>query len=542
MSTASPTAHTAGTGPTATVPTLRTLLDGRRQEGRTFSPDEAVAVIVPLCLDLKERHERGERLHVHPSSVAPGADGLARLAPALARAAADPRDRACMAPELRRTHQPGDARASVFAVGAMLYEMLIGEAVGPGMRRPRDIDPSVPAHMEELIAKCLVSDSAHRPDDLGALASAMYHVAPAKSIHPPEVSERVLDESAQMDVDVSLSLVPPPSMTPGAPGGAFGTAAQVVIPPSTRLPSAQSVGAGGAAFTDPLAPTLIQHPPPAGITNPTRELAELKARLEADPRPRYVVNKDRMDHGPFTAVELLQQIASHQFVAEHGLRDELSGQSLPIGEWPEFAPFAEQAGLHRQITEEKKEVAKVVQAEKKAGVAKLAIGATVVLVLGGALAAWVVAKRGERSDEVSVSDDPSVAGVDVSGNIKGGKRGGGGGRGGAGGGGGGGPGGMSYEAAIASNNEQIQMGAKTGPDLSDAQLAAPMKNAAFIDACGAPSNMKVTVKVAVKMGRAVGVSVYTNPSQPSVASCIDRHVRGLSWPSNPKMDSFTTSY
>jgi len=69
-----------------------------------------------------------------------------------------------------------------------------------------------------------------------------------------------------------------------------------------------------------------------------------------------------------------------------------------------------------------------------------------------------------------------------------------------------------------------------------------MRNAAFISGCGAPDSMKVTVKVAVKNGRAVGVSVYTNPPNAAVASCVDRHVRGLGWPPNPKMDSFTTTY
>lgn len=102
---------------------------------------------------------------------------------------------------------------------------------------------------------------------------------------------------------------------------------------------------------------------------------------------------------------------------------------------------------------------------------------------------------------------------------------------------------MSYEQAMASNNQEISMGGgKAGPDLTDAQLSAPMRNAAFISGCGAPDSMKVTVKVAVKNGRAIGVSVYSNPSNASVAACVDRHVRGLGWPSNPKMDSFTTTY
>jgi hypothetical protein len=69
-----------------------------------------------------------------------------------------------------------------------------------------------------------------------------------------------------------------------------------------------------------------------------------------------------------------------------------------------------------------------------------------------------------------------------------------------------------------------------------------MRNGAFVGECGAPDGMKATVKVAIKMGRPVGVSVYTSPSDPDVAGCIDRYVRTFSWPSNAKMDLFTTTY
>jgi len=105
-----------------------------------------------------------------------------------------------------------------------------------------------------------------------------------------------------------------------------------------------------------------------------------------------------------------------------------------------------------------------------------------------------------------------------------------------------GPAGPTYEAAIASNNQQVVIGEKSGPDLTDAQLAGPMHNGAFVGECGAPDRMKVTVKVAIKMGRPVGVSVSTSPSDPDIAGCIDRYVRTFSWPSSHKMDSFVTTY
>lgn len=105
-----------------------------------------------------------------------------------------------------------------------------------------------------------------------------------------------------------------------------------------------------------------------------------------------------------------------------------------------------------------------------------------------------------------------------------------------------GPAGPTYEAAIASNKQEITMGGKREPDLTDAQIAGPMRNGSFVGECGAPDSMKVIVKVAIRMGHAAGVSVSTSPPDPDIAGCIDRYVRTFSWPSSSKMDSFTTTY
>ena len=249
-----------------------------------------------------------------------------------------------------------------------------------------------------------------------------------------------------------------------------------------------------------------------------------------------------MDHGPFSAVELLQQIATNSFTSDHLLRDELSGQTHPIKDWEQFAPFAEQSALKREIVAEAKEVQRVVQAEKKGTAAKSTIAIAVVGAIIAGAAIWFVTVRGFRKDDVEVADDPNALDLNYDGGVHGGARHGGRHGGGGGGGGGGFSGGMSYEAAIASNNTQVNIGQASGPDLTDSQLAGPMRNASFLGSCGAPSSMKVTVRVAIKMGHAVGVSVYTNPANNQIAACVDRSVRGLAWAVNAKMDSFTTTY
>jgi hypothetical protein len=82
---------------------------------------------------------------------------------------------------------------------------------------------------------------------------------------------------------------------------------------------------------------------------------------------------------------------------------------------------------------------------------------------------------------------------------------------------------------------------QTAP-LSSAQLGAPLVHGTFVSACGAPDDMKVVVNVTVKMGHAVQVTATTQPSNPAVASCIERRTRELSWDISPKTDHVTVTY
>jgi hypothetical protein len=516
--------------------TLRGLLDARRNMGKTMSIDEAMSVLVPICLDLQKRHEAGETLFVHPACIAPGHDGLAAVSLKLAVFPEGLRDQHCLAPEIHSTRAGGDAHASVYAVGAILYEMVTGGHVGPGMARPRDVDPGIPEALELLVEKAIISDRAHRPSDLAALASELYALAPAHSIRPPDRTSS-FDASAELEVDVRFSVMPP-SVRPSP--------LEPAIPRAAAVPRID-VG-------DPFGRVVERKSSNRPRRNdPTSTLAELKARLEADPRPRYIVNREHMDHGPFTAVELLQQIAGNAFVQDDVLRDTLGGEARPIKAWEEFAPFAHQVGLKRELVAEEKAVGKVVQAERKGRVFKLVGSLLLVGALAAGLSVWFFTKKGTRRESVGIVVDEGPGSVDVGGIRRRGPssraRGAGGGVAGVGSSGGAasapagasGAGG-SFESALESSNDEMTMGQSGAPDLTKAQLAGPLGRVSFISACGAPDDMRVIVQVAVQNGRAVGVTVSTNPPNPSVAGCVAAQVRSLSWPSNPKRDFVTMTY
>jgi hypothetical protein len=104
---------------------------------------------------------------------------------------------------------------------------------------------------------------------------------------------------------------------------------------------------------------------------------------------------------------------------------------------------------------------------------------------------------------------------------------------------------MSYEEAISKNVQEVAIGGGSGaPDLTDDQLKGPInaRVPGILASCGVPESTKLTIKVAIKQGRAVGVTVITNPPNPGAAGCVDRGVRGIGWPANAKMDSMISSW
>lgn len=499
--------------------TLRARLEEARAQGSPLTLRDAVGIIVPLAVAIADRHAAGESLYVHPSSVEEDGQGGYRLSPELALIAPMlPRDKSCMAPE-EREGRPGNSRASVYAIGAMLYELVTGEYVAPGMRRPTEVVPSLPAELEVVLAKALVADPAHRPDDLKALAQAIHHLAPSGSIAPPPADESHLDHDENFDVDVSLSMLPPAPSSPNAAALLGG-------------PSPFEMG-------------IVQSAPTSKPTDSTNELAMLKARLERDKRPRYVVIKDGMDHGPFSAVELLQQIASHTFVDADVLRDAFSKDERPIKDWDEFAPFAEHARLHRDIKAEKEAIERVVVEERKSTTSKALIGTAVVGALLVAAAVWFLTQRGSKDDAIAVHGE-TVTNIETDAGLKVPKKAAGSGKGGVVGVSGGIPilaGGTSCEAAVARYNEEITIGGSKGQaDLTAGQYGSVLNRGSYFAHCGVPDDMSLSICAAVQNGRAVGVTVTTNPRNPGIASCVSGAVRGLSFPSHPKLDVTRTNF
>lgn len=502
--------------------TLRDALNRRAAAGRRLGLEEAVAQLVPLCIELAEIHTEGYGFYLHPSTISETVDGSLVLARELATLLpTDPRDQACLPPE----SQPGqlsDARGNVYAVGAILYELLTGESVGRGMRRPTEIVPGLPKALEKVLTLTLIIDPERRPDDLRALAQSIHELARAGMVSPPRQEPVVSYHSSQpIAVDVSLSLLPP-EPSPTAP--------LIIDAPDAPPPSVNGYG------------VAVQAAPEKSAAAQAAQFAELKAQLEADPRPRYFVHKSGMDHGPFTAVELVRHIDGHAFLEEDGLVDSLDGRQAPIRDWPQFAQFAEHAKRTRQLAQRQKDIVKVAAAEKNSTRGKTLVGLLILVAILGAAGAWYSTTSGEREDRVAIQTDEATnveteGSLSIKGKKKAKRR--------ATGSASGIPtlsGGQTCEAAMDSYNEMKVMGEQGQADITAGQYGRVLNGGGYFSHCGVPMKMSVNICAAVQNGRAVGVTVSTQPSDAKKASCIASAVRNLSFPSHAKLDVTRTRF
>ena len=102
---------------------------------------------------------------------------------------------------------------------------------------------------------------------------------------------------------------------------------------------------------------------------------------------------------------------------------------------------------------------------------------------------------------------------------------------------------LSCEAAIASYKEEWRIGEGKGPpDLTAAHYGAVLNSGAYFSHCGVPASMGVKICAAVQNGQAVGVTVTTSTRSSKVRRCIAGAVRGLAFPSHPRMDVTTTVF
>ncbi|MCA9581174.1 MAG: serine/threonine protein kinase [Myxococcales bacterium] len=567
--------------------TLLDYIDQREALGQKLSLQGAYNVIAHVCNALKRVHEKMPHGAVWPGNVWIADSGrvktsglglasavLQSVGPTALGGEAQP----FIAPEIIEEGAVPTIASDVYSLGALLYFMLAGRPPGPNVMPVSMVHPEASPAPDSVILRCMERDPAMRfasadearrvlhpiatgmqgrLDDTGSLE---IEVVDAASMRPGSVPPPFSEESASIasalprppetgmgrysepSIEISLSAPPPfPSASPPGPPdlGATPAVPSLRSPFATPPPPPALPGQLGA----PTVPREAQADPSVSAED---ELAERLARLTANDAQRWMIVKGGLDHGPFSGLELVQQIIRGEIEQDQFLTNTDTGERGPLNGFNDLIPFLKQQQIYAQEAAHKAAIERSTKVEKRSTVAKLMIFGG--LVIGVALAVtWFLATR--SADEKRAGYEVSTSGRGVEyGEIENGqpskarrggkrRRGGGGASGGSGGSGGGS---ATYEEAM---NQAVELGDVTQggsqKQLSRAEVKTVMDrhiNSMFTcvsqERARGGSLSQVSLDIAIMGdGKVSGVSVRAGSS--AFKKCIQGKVSGIRFPTFP---------
>jgi hypothetical protein len=515
--------------------TAAALIAERRAQGRTLSMRGVYNVIAHVCKAISALPEGQVHGALRPSAVWVTKSGRVKVADlelgaVLAKLARidllPPAEQAYLAPEVKQG-QPPNARSDVFGVGALLYALLTARSPLDAFVIPSQLRPDAVPQLDAVMMRCLAADAAQRYATVDEVVKVILPLVAATPA--PEQDDFEVD--VEIDIDVAASLAPPALNKPGAPS----MLPVLIVPESVPAPSVAN-----ANITQELRLSATQVLP----YDANDALAELTARLTANDSPRWIAVKNGMDHGPFTARELIKNIVEGEVLEQHIVLNLSTNKKQPLSDYSEFGPFIQQYRIRRDEQEHAQALERSSKVEKRSNAAKFLILATAIgsiaLLGGGYFMNRKAAGEHKRSeaDLAALYESGQVRVTGTAGILKiappraGGKRG--------GGPGGAAPGGFtSYEDAM---NQAVEMNlGKAGGErqLTSSDVAGVMNrelNRLFgcvgeeLRHGGKLGHVVIDLAI-LGSGRVAGASV--NAGSAGFQRCIGSKVRDVHFPDFP---------
>ncbi|MCB9612261.1 MAG: serine/threonine protein kinase [Sandaracinus sp.] len=546
---------------------LSEVLAKRVEEGKPMSLRGAYNVVAHVCRALTAAHARTCHGALRPEVVWVTTAGRVKvsdfgLGKALVESkgpgALPPAEQASLAPEVK-AGEPPTGRSDIFGVGAILYQLLTGKSPADGFVPPSQAHPEATPEIDEILLRCLALDPATRfgsPDEVRSALQPLAAAAPEADAHDFDVDVDVDGDGVPDEPAPAVAVAPvakpaapkPPAGRPApparpAPPPPSGAKPRPPGPPPKPAPPGAGPAVGQRVGLDEDFRVSLAAPSPAAAAEV--DLGGLLAKITENDAPRWMVVKDGLDHGPFSGRELVELIVKSEVLADHVLLNMDDGDRRPVKEHPELREFVDQARIKREEEARKHALKKAEHAEKRTGLAKAAIAAAVLLVLGGGVAIFLMTRESGGQEQVAQADlgdlfqrgqieVEGTAGIlpdPPRGSGGGGMRRAGGGR----------PGGFhgSYEDAM---NIPIELGDVNGGGgqarLSPGDVAATMNRSlnGIYNACVVPELRRggnlgnVTIDIAIAgSGSVMGVSARAGSGE--FKSCIRNQVSRVRFPS-----------
>jgi len=389
--------------------TLREFMDGKRADGRGISFKGAYNLLSHIANALEKAHDLMAHGGLNPASiwvnkagrVKVGDFGLARTLPALGRRGAPPgsADHLYVAPEMIAGAPPSSA-ADVFSLGVILYEVLAGRPPSGTHTAVSQLAPEVPAGVDAIIERALSRSPQARWTSPGELKRAL---------------AGVLTPEAPADAAGGAAAEPTggPEVAPANSG---------MVPMPVPLPHNGTGTNGSSAYpvtTAPIPGVSSPHMPAQGATMEGGRLSlgtpfnvmEAAGAVGDENQERWLVQKDKLDFGPFSIAQIRAQLDRGEILSEHLIVDTDSGERWKVKEFPGLGEFAKSAERRReQQRRARAEQAHETVEKKKSLLTFFIVGILLVAVLGG-IALYVLSRK--ESDGGKLASREEEAEVDA---------------------------------------------------------------------------------------------------------------------------------
>jgi serine/threonine protein kinase len=331
--------------------TLRDFIDGKRAEGRGVSFRGACNLVTHIANALEKAATFMPHGGLNPASVwvnkagrVKVADlGLPRTLPPLARRGAAPGtpDAIYVAPEVMGGAPPS-AAADVYALGVILYEVLTGRAPSAPLKPASELAADAPPGIDHIIERA--------------------------TQRAPQARFASVAELRQTLVQV---------------GAGAGAGAEAAAPAGIRAPT-------------PVAPAAAapQAGPDGRLTlGKSFNVAEAAGGAADDTQERWLIQKDKLDFGPFSLAQIRAQIERGEIVGEHMIVDSDTGARKKVKDYPSLKEFTKNSERRlEQARRAKAEHTHEATEKKKSMVTFLIGGAALALVVGG-IALYVMSRK-----------------------------------------------------------------------------------------------------------------------------------------------------
>ncbi|MBA3457370.1 MAG: hypothetical protein H0T42_30090 [Deltaproteobacteria bacterium] len=250
-----------------------------------------------------------------------------------------------IAPEML-TGSPPSGPADVYAIGALLYECLVGAPLEKGGPRPSEVVPGVTSQIDELVARAC-------------------HRDPEKRFGRADVVGEVVGEALNKGGAMTTSPAPP------------GPAASLADQQSSLATEIASSAASSAGISVDRV---------------------LQAAL-ADSTEKWLISKGKLDYGPFSLADVITQIDKGDIVAGNVIMDKDSGARVDVGQHGLLGPMIDAARQKRDDARRAQAEVAVQSSDKKKGVMLYVLIFLGVLGAAGAVYFVIKAVKGDSAEK-----------------------------------------------------------------------------------------------------------------------------------------------